>query len=133
MGKKVHPYSFRIGVTVPWRSRWYAEGEKYVVTLSWEIPEENVGDTVEQILYMSENIDSDFSKKASLEPDVTEYEVEDLEAGEYWFKLTQKDEAGNESVGVVKKIVLAETGPGVVGLLLVSLGLGRVFGKKKRK
>jgi len=37
MGKKVHPYSLRIGVTVPWRSRWYAEGEKYVVNLHQDL------------------------------------------------------------------------------------------------
>jgi len=25
MGQKVHPYGFRIGVTKPWRSRWFFE------------------------------------------------------------------------------------------------------------
>ena len=24
MGQKVHPTGFRIGITEPWRSRWYA-------------------------------------------------------------------------------------------------------------
>jgi len=37
MGKKVNPYSFRIGVTVPWRSRWYAEGEKYIINLHQDL------------------------------------------------------------------------------------------------
>lgn len=29
MGRKVHPYGFRLGVIRGWKSRWYAEGEDY--------------------------------------------------------------------------------------------------------
>ncbi|MBN1933264.1 MAG: 30S ribosomal protein S3 [Anaerolineae bacterium] len=29
MGRKVHPFGFRIGVIKDWKSRWYAEGETY--------------------------------------------------------------------------------------------------------
>jgi len=29
MGRKVHPYGFRLGVIKPWRARWFAEGEEY--------------------------------------------------------------------------------------------------------
>jgi small subunit ribosomal protein S3 len=29
MGRKVHPYGFRLGVIKPWRARWFAEGEAY--------------------------------------------------------------------------------------------------------
>ncbi len=29
MGRKVHPYGFRLGVTRDWKSHWYAEGEEY--------------------------------------------------------------------------------------------------------
>ena len=29
MGQKIHPIGFRIGVTEPWRSRWYARGREY--------------------------------------------------------------------------------------------------------
>ena len=29
MGRKVHPYGFRIGVIRDWKARWYAEGEDY--------------------------------------------------------------------------------------------------------
>lgn len=108
------------------------DGAQYVVTLTWEIPSTNVGDVVEQIVYMSED-NKDYSKEASLDPDATEYEVSGLNEGTYWFKITQKDEAGNESAGVIKKVILSETGPGLAGLVLVSLGLGRVVGRKKRK
>lgn len=29
MGRKVHPYGFRLGVTNDWRARWYADGKEY--------------------------------------------------------------------------------------------------------
>jgi small subunit ribosomal protein S3 len=29
MGRKVHPYGFRLGIVKPWRARWYAEGDRY--------------------------------------------------------------------------------------------------------
>lgn len=29
MGRKVHPYGFRLGIIKPWRARWFASGEKY--------------------------------------------------------------------------------------------------------
>ncbi len=29
MGQKVHPYGYRVGVTRPWRSRWYANKHRY--------------------------------------------------------------------------------------------------------
>lgn len=29
MGRKVHPFGFRIGIIKDWKSRWYAEGENY--------------------------------------------------------------------------------------------------------
>ena len=29
MGRKVHPYGFRLGVINDWRARWYAEGKEY--------------------------------------------------------------------------------------------------------
>ncbi len=29
MGRKVHPYGFRLGVIRDWKARWYAEGDEY--------------------------------------------------------------------------------------------------------
>jgi small subunit ribosomal protein S3 len=29
MGRKVHPYGFRLGIIKPWRARWFAEGAEY--------------------------------------------------------------------------------------------------------
>ncbi len=33
MGQKIHPIGFRVGITEPWRSRWYARGRDYGVKL----------------------------------------------------------------------------------------------------
>jgi small subunit ribosomal protein S3 len=37
MGRKVHPYGFRLGVIKPWRARWYAEGAEYGALLGEDI------------------------------------------------------------------------------------------------
>ena len=29
MGRKVHPYGYRLGVIRDWKARWYAEGQEY--------------------------------------------------------------------------------------------------------
>jgi len=33
LGRKVHPYGFRIGIIRDWKARWYAEGQKYAELL----------------------------------------------------------------------------------------------------
>lgn len=34
MGRKVHPYGFRLGIIKEWKARWYAEGEEYADLLA---------------------------------------------------------------------------------------------------
>ena len=33
MGQKIHPLGFRVGISEPWRSRWFARGQEYGVRL----------------------------------------------------------------------------------------------------
>ncbi len=108
-----------------------AEAQKYNVKLGWENPVENETDTAEQILYVSQGDDQNFEKDGTVDNGENSNTVKGLEPGDYWFKLTQVDAAGNESKGVITKVTLAETGPEMLGLVLVSLGLGRLFRKKK--
>lgn len=107
------------------------EAEKYVVKLTWEKVQAANADAVKQTVYMSQD-GTQYAKKADLDAEATEYEVKNLEAGDYWFKLTQTDAAGNESNGKIVKVSLAETGPEMAGLLLLSIGVGRLFKKKKK-
>ena len=37
MGRKVHPYGFRLGYIYDWKARWYAEGEEYADLLSEDL------------------------------------------------------------------------------------------------
>jgi len=37
LGRKVHPYGFRLGVIRDWKSRWYAEGDDYTELLHEDI------------------------------------------------------------------------------------------------
>ncbi len=107
------------------------EAEKYVVKLTWSRVQSANADAVKQTVYKSGD-GSDYDKEADLDPEATEYEMRNLEAGEYWFKLTQTDSAGNESEGEIVKVLLSETGPEMAGLLLLSAGFGRIFRKKRK-
>lgn len=106
-------------------------GKQYTVTLNWTIPAENT-DTKEQLIYKSTDKGSKYGKEASLTPDKTSYKLEKMDPGEYWFKITEKDAAGNESKGVITKIVLPKTGPEVIGLIAFSLFAGRMVTRKKK-
>lgn len=107
------------------------KADKYIVKLKWKISAENK-DTKEQLIYRSTNKGANYSKEAGLDAAKAEYEAKELEAGEYWFKITQKDNAGNESKGVITKVILSKTGPGLVGLLAFSLIAGRAVSRKKK-
>ncbi len=37
MGRKVHPYGFRLGVIKDWKARWYAEGDRYADLLQEDL------------------------------------------------------------------------------------------------
>jgi small subunit ribosomal protein S3 len=37
MGRKVHPYSFRLGYIYDWKARWYAEGDEYADLLKEDL------------------------------------------------------------------------------------------------
>ncbi len=107
------------------------KGKQYIVTLNWTIPEENK-DTKEQLIYKSTDKGAKYAKEASLTPDKTSYKIEKMDPGEYWFKITEKDEAGNESQGVITKIVLPKTGPEMIGLVAFSLFAGKMITRKKK-
>ncbi len=105
---------------------------QYLVTLTWQIPENQASTILEQIVYLSTDGEN-YEQEAVLDPDVTEYKIDGLSFGEYWFKVTQKDEEGNETEGVVSKLILPETGPGMAGLMLGSVALGRMITRRKKR
>jgi len=107
--------------------------EKFIIVMDWTASLNTAKDLVDQILYQSMDRGTTYGAGTSLGADVTHYELPDMEGGkEYTFKITTKDAAGNESVGVVKSIRLPQTGAGIGLLLLGSAGAaGRLLRRKK--
>jgi|GEM_PF-2544537 len=109
------------------------QAEKYTVQLSWSVPSGNTGKVTEQLLYSSDDKGQNYEKQAALGPEANSYDVKDLTPGEYWFKVTQKANDGTETKGSIIKVILAKTGPEMLGLVLFSIVAGRVVTKKKKK
>lgn len=109
--------------------------ETFTILMDWTASVDTAKDLVDQIVYMSTNRGTTYDSGKSLGKEVTHNEVASLEGGkEYTFKVTTKDEAGNESVGVVKSIRLPQTGLGLGFLLLGSAAAaGQALRRKKRK
>ena len=101
-----------------------------LVTLTWNVSISE--DAIEQVVY--ESMDgASYSERVVLPPLVTEFEINDLMAGmTYWFKVTSKDAAGNESEGVVVQVTLPETGPGLALMFGISL-LGTAATRRRKK
>ena len=100
--------------------------------MNWTGSKNVAGDLLEYIVYTSTDDGKTYGKVVSLAKENTAYEAKELTPGYHWFKVTSKDKTGNESVGKMVKIKIVETGPGIGLLALASIGLGRLFGKKKK-
>ena len=37
MGQKIHPIGFRIGISAPWKARWFADDKKYRENLAEDL------------------------------------------------------------------------------------------------
>jgi len=107
--------------------------EKFIIVMDWTASLNTAKDLVDQILYQSMDRGSTYSAGTSLGADVSHYELPDMEGGkEYTFKITTKDSAGNESVGVVKSIRLPQTGAGIGLLLFGSAAAARRLLRRKK-
>jgi hypothetical protein len=108
------------------------ENDSMVVKLSWDIITATKDQIDSQKIYMSKNSNNKFALKETLGADVNKYDVVGLDSGDYWFKITTIDKDGKESAGLMtNKVTIAETGPGLLGLAVFSLGLGGIIRKKK--
>ncbi len=92
------------------------------VELEWTESENSEGDLDAQLLYISEDDGESYDTLDSLSPDVTSHIVDSLTPGlTYFFKLTMKDLAGNESDGVIRSITLPESGAGLGAVMLATV------------
>lgn len=104
-----------------------------ILNLSWAPSLNTEGDLANYILYAKKG-DGEFGEGTVLGADFSGFDFEGIVPGiEYMFKLTARDESGNESEGVLVNFVLPETGPEIALLALGSLGIGRLLRRKKSK
>lgn len=105
-----------------------------LVELRWEPSKNSAGDLADQLLYQSAGKNSSkFEESTSLGVEAAGAHVEDLAHGKwYTFKVTTKDQTGNESVGVMTSLFLPKTGPGVLAGGLTSI-LMALFSRSRKK
>ncbi len=109
--------------------------EKFMVMMDWTSSIDSAKDLMDQMLYQSLDLGVNYDGGTSLGAATNHYEVNNLEPDtEYTFKITTKDFAGNESVGVVKSIRLPQTGFGA-GFLILGSGLAarKILRRRKKK
>lgn len=103
-----------------------------VVQLRWSPSLNSTGDLANYVLYRS-NDGVSFGEGTVITAASLSHELGGLLPGvKYFFKLTTRDTAGNESAGVVTGFMLPETGPELLLLLAGSLGAGRFMTRGKR-
>lgn len=108
------------------------EVETWKVALSWVLPKDSIA-TLQKIYYSKDG--TTYTEAVALATSDKGYDFADgslKTGGEYWFKLTQGDNEGAESKGIIAKVKLAETGPGIVGLIIASFVAGKVVTRKKK-
>jgi len=109
--------------------------EKFVIVMDWTASLNTAKDLVDQMLYQSIDSGVTYDSGISLGPVATALDVPNLEGGmEYTFKLTTKDDSGNESVGAIKAIRLPKTGVGSGMIIVGSLAAAsRVLRRRKKE
>ncbi len=105
-----------------------------MVNLSWQTKADQMAGVANFVLYMSTDRGATYGDGVVLGKDAVTYDFNNLaEDMVYYFKLTSRNAAGQESEGLVTYLTLPKTGPELALLLLTSAGGGYVFTKKKKR
>lgn len=105
-----------------------------MVGLTWKTKEDKLADVANFVVYMSTDRGATYGEGVVLGTNSKSYNFKDLQSDMvYYFKLTTKDAAGNESEGLVTYLTLPKTGPALLLLLFGSAGAGAVITRKKKK
>lgn len=105
---------------------------KLMAKLSWIASLNTAGDLANYVLYKSTD-GTTYGPGVLVDAASSSLEVLDLVPGvKYFFKLSTRDSAGNESPGVVASLTLPGTGPELLFLGLGSMGLGKLMQRRKK-
>jgi hypothetical protein len=105
---------------------------KLMAKLSWMASLNTAGDLANYVLYKSTD-GTTYGPGVLVDAASSSLEVLDLVPGvKYFFKLSTRDSAGNESTGVVASLTLPGTGPELLFLGLGSMGLGKLMQRRKK-
>ncbi len=105
-----------------------------LVNLSWKINTDQVANAANFVLYMSTDKGVTYGPGIELNTSTDNYNFNDLKEDMiYYFKLTTRDNLGNESEGIETTFILPKTGPELGLLLLGSGGFGAFFTRKNKK
>lgn len=105
-----------------------------MVNLSWNIKSDQMANVASFVVYMSTDRGATYGNGVVLGKDAFNYDFTNLtEDMVYYFKLTTRNAAGQESEGLVTYLTLPKTGPELALLLLTSAGGGWAFTRKKKK
>lgn len=105
-----------------------------MVNLSWQTKPEQLANAANFVVYMSTDRGATYGNGIVLGKDAKSYDFSNLtEDMVYYFKLTTRNSAGQESEGLITYLTLPKTGPELALLLLTSAGGGWAFTRKKKK
>lgn len=111
-----------------------AKASDFLISLSWKLSADAANELVEQIVYHSLDKGATWDAGKALGKDVATYETAGAPETEHTFKITTRDQAGNESVGVIQSVrlpALPSTGP--VALIAVGAGFLLAGASRLRK
>lgn len=105
-----------------------------MVNLSWQAKPDQMAGVASFVVYMSTDRGTTYGEGKVLGKDALTYDFSNLtEDMVYYFKLTTRNAAGQESEGLVTYLTLPKTGPELALLFLTSMGGGAWITRKKKK
>lgn len=106
----------------------------YTVAVSWRESVNSAKDFAQYALYESRDDGKTFAGPVAVAATIVSAKLTDVAPGILTVKVTARDATGNESPGIVRSIVLPDTGPEFVLLLsLVGAGVGTALRRRRRR
>lgn len=105
----------------------------FLVTLKWTASKNSNKDLADQILYRSEDKGTNWQKAKSLGKDATSTTMVEKPETEITYKITTKDEDGNESAGLIRSVKLPATGGGILFTFGAAMFASSFMERRKEK